>query len=129
MFCCSFLFFLCGVISLGIYIWGEPVQHKGASVVLVDTEGIGSTEQDQSYDVKIFSLALLLSSFFIYNSMGVIDERALEGLSLVVHLTEHISTKSGLLLFSFCFFVLISLFFPVFVFFFLVSVSFYFSFI
>lgn len=41
--------------------------------------------------------AILLSSYFIYNSMGVIDESALSCLSLVVNLTKHISTKSTLI--------------------------------
>jgi hypothetical protein len=84
----------------GIYIWGRPIvlQREGdepLSVLLVDTEGIGSIQQDQTYDVKIFSLAILLSSYFVYNSMSIIDERALDGLSLVVNLTKQISTRSN----------------------------------
>ena len=48
----------------------------------------------QDHDAKIFALALLLSSYFIYNSVGSIDESALNSLSLVVELTKHIKTKS-----------------------------------
>jgi Guanylate-binding protein, N-terminal domain len=44
--------------------------------------------------VRIFSLAILLSSFFIYNSVGSIDESALSNLSLVINLTKHIHLKS-----------------------------------
>ena len=40
------------------------------------------------HDSIIFSLALLLSSNFIYNSVGSIDEGALNNLSLVVNLTS-----------------------------------------
>jgi hypothetical protein len=79
----------------GIYVWGDPPKRNGVNIILLDTEGLGSTQQDQAYDTKIFSLALLLSSYFIYNSMGTIDERALEGLHLVTNLTKHISTKSN----------------------------------
>ena len=64
-------------------------------IILVDTEGIGSIQQDQTYDAKIFSLAILLSSYFVYNSLSIIDERALDGLSLVVNLTKQISVKSN----------------------------------
>ena len=46
--------------------------------------------------MRIFSLALLLSSYFIYNSTGSIDENALNNLSLVVNLTKHIQFKSHL---------------------------------
>lgn len=83
----------------GIYVWGRPIvverEEEGPmSILLVDTEGIGSIQQDQTYDVKIFSLAVLLSSYFVYNSMSIIDERALDGLSLVVNLTKQISVRS-----------------------------------
>ena len=45
-------------------------------------------------DIKIFSLALLLSSYFIFNCMNAIDENALEALSLVVNLSKHIHVRS-----------------------------------
>ena len=37
---------------------------------------------------------MLISSAFIYNSVGAIDEEALQNLSLVVNLTKHIHIKS-----------------------------------
>jgi hypothetical protein len=60
-------------------------------------QGIGSIQQNQNYDSRIFSFAILLSSYFIYNSMSVLDERALESLSFIVNLTRHISQKSVIL--------------------------------
>jgi len=63
-------------------------------VIVVDTEGIGGLDEDQNHDMRIFSLALLISSFFVYNSMGSIDENAISGLSFVTKLTEHISVRS-----------------------------------
>ena len=50
-------------------------------ILLIDTEGIASFTQNDTHDVKVFSLALLLSSFFVYNSLGSIDESAIERLS------------------------------------------------
>lgn len=84
----------------GIFIWGKPIildrpNEEPLHVLLVDTEGIGSIQQDQTYDVKIFSLAILLSSYFVYNSLSIIDERALDGLSLVVNLTKQITVRSN----------------------------------
>jgi len=58
----------------GIWLWGAPIQSKsriaGAPdyVVLLDTEGLQSLCQTEGHDAKIFCLAILLSSFFIYNS-------------------------------------------------------------
>jgi hypothetical protein len=54
------------------------------NVLIIDTEGIGAYDSEENSDTKIFLLALLLSSFFIYNSVGSIDEKAINGLSLVV---------------------------------------------
>ena len=62
--------------------------------ILIDTEGLGSTNRDQQIDIKIFSLAMLLSSYFIFNSMNAIDENSLESLSLVVNLSKHIHVNS-----------------------------------
>ena len=45
--------------------------------------------------MRIFSLAILLSSYFIYNSTGSIDEQALQNINLVVNLTKHIHLKSS----------------------------------
>lgn len=53
-------------------------------MIVMDTEGIGATDQVDNYDTKVFMLAMLLSSYFIYNSVGAIDEKAISNLSLVV---------------------------------------------
>ena len=60
----------------------------------MDSEGIGALDEDADHDTRIFSLTILLSSFFLYNSIGALDESALENLSLVVNLTKHIHIKS-----------------------------------
>ena len=69
---------------------GDPIQ-----VLIMDTEGLGALDEDSNHDVRIFSLAILLSSYFIYNSFGSIDENALQNLNLVVNLTKHIQVKSS----------------------------------
>lgn len=65
---------------------GEPP----FKVFIVDSEGIGAFNEDQNHDTRIFLLALLLSSYFIYNSMGTIDENALQNLSLIVNLSKQL---------------------------------------
>ena len=64
-------------------------------MLVVDSEGIGGLDEDNNHDMRIFSLALLLSSYFLYNSVGSIDENALNSLSLVVNLTNHIQFKTS----------------------------------
>ena len=62
---------------------------------MVDSEGIGAFNEDQNHDTRIFLLALLLSSYFVYNSMGTIDEQALQNLSLIVNLSKSIQVSNG----------------------------------
>lgn len=38
--------------------------------ILLDTEGIDATDQTGQYSTQIFSLAVLLSSLFVYNQVG-----------------------------------------------------------
>ncbi|CAK4114129.1 unnamed protein product [Aphanomyces euteiches] len=79
----------------GIWMWGEPfVLEDGTSVIFLDTEGIGSVDREQTHDTRLFALALLLGSYFVYNSRGVIDGNAIEDLSLVVNLSKHIQTSA-----------------------------------
>ena len=84
----------------GLWLWnrvcdGVDKDGKPVKYLIVDTEGIGALDTNSQHDSTIFSLALLLSSFFIYNSVGSIDESALNNLSLVVNLTKHIHVRSS----------------------------------
>ena len=56
----------------GLWIWGTPLkgtQPDGTSIniLVIDTEGIGALDEDSNHDTRVFSLAVLLSSLFIYN--------------------------------------------------------------
>lgn len=59
----------------------------------MDTEGLGGVDENKNHDSRIFTLAVLLSSFFIYNSKGAIDENALQNMSMVVNLANNIQVK------------------------------------
>jgi hypothetical protein len=64
-------------------------------VMVVDTEGLGAMSASDTHDARIFSLALLLSSMFLYNSKGTIDQPAINTLSLVANISDHIRTSSA----------------------------------
>lgn len=84
----------------GIWMWGKPikVQNKDTdeitNIIVIDSEGLGAIDQDSGHDCRIFALVLLLSSVFIYNSVGTIDENSINNLSLVINLTKHIQVRS-----------------------------------
>lgn len=75
----------------GIRIRKTPL-HASADVTVfvVDTEGIGSLTADSDHDTKILALSLLLSSTFLYNSLGSIDDAALQSLGLMQNVSEFI---------------------------------------
>ncbi|XP_043936641.1 guanylate-binding protein 1-like isoform X2 [Protopterus annectens] len=82
----------------GIWMWcvPHPLKHDH-TLILLDTEGLGDVEKgDDKHDCWIFALAVLLSSMFVYNSLGTIDQNALDKLHYVTELTEHIKVKSSL---------------------------------
>lgn len=81
----------------GLWVWSKPIvttyKDKPLKVLVIDSEGIGALNEDANHDTRIFLLALLLSSYFIYNSMGTIDENALQNISLIVNLSKEIQIK------------------------------------
>ena len=83
----------------GIWMWGAPLQLSapGApdNLLLLDTEGLQSLSATEGHDAKIFSLAILLASSFLYNSEKAINNAAIDQLSLVAQLTQRIRAKSG----------------------------------
>ncbi|XP_029409486.1 guanylate-binding protein 1-like [Nannospalax galili] len=66
----------------GIWMWCVPHPKKpGHTLVLLDTEGLEDVEKgDNQNDCWIFALAVLFSSTFIYNSMGTINQHAMDQL-------------------------------------------------
>lgn len=82
----------------GIWIWNKPVRlNETTDMIILDTEGLHSVcmmpliqiyknkyaffsdeiERDESVDVKIFVISVLLASMLVYNNIGHIDELAI----------------------------------------------------
>jgi len=62
--------------TIGVWLWIVPETYKDSNgkdltVVLLDSEGIGSTSGEEYGDRQIFTLTVLLASLLIYNSAGV----------------------------------------------------------
>ena len=56
--------------------------------IVLDTEGFGAMEETDAYNNKIILFAMLLSSYFIYNSVGSIDEKSLNNLNTITNLAK-----------------------------------------
>lgn len=84
----------------GLWIWSKPIDctttdGKPCKALVIDTEGFGAFDEDQNHDYKIFVLSVLLSSLFVYNSVGTIDEQAIQSLSFVVNLSKKLQSGKG----------------------------------
>ena len=82
----------------GLWLWNVPIQasnshHSDFRLLIIDSEGIGSFSANETYDTQVFALALMLSSFFMYNSIGNIDDNAITRLGLVTELSKYIKSK------------------------------------
>ncbi|KAI8467215.1 MAG: GBP-domain-containing protein [Monoraphidium minutum] len=84
----------------GLWMWSVPIPTKDAdgrpcNLLLVDCEGVDAVDQGQKHSAQVFSLAVLLSSVFVYNQVGAIDAVALERLSMVCELAKRIKERSA----------------------------------
>ena len=85
----------------GIWLWSNPLMISNKSspncfpAFLIDTEGLGAYDEEINHDTKIFLMAILISSLFIYNSFGTIDEVALNNLSLILNLSKSLKLRNN----------------------------------
>lgn len=77
----------------GLWIYRGVLKGAKCSILCVDTEGIDALDADSTHDVKIFTLALLLSSVFLYNSVGALDEAAMQTLGLVTRVVNNVRVE------------------------------------
>ena len=87
----------------GIWLWSNPLiisnqnnNNQPFPVYLIDTEGLGAYDEEINHDSKIFLIAILISSLFIYNSFGTIDEAALSNLSFILNLSKSLKLRNNL---------------------------------
>ena len=84
----------------GLWLWTQTLKSENEEncdmdILVIDTEGFGGTDENINHDNKIFIFSLLLSSYFIFNSVGHIDENALNNLSLIINLAKDIQVKAS----------------------------------
>lgn len=60
------------------------------NVLIMDSEGLGSVNETMKHDMNVFCLSVMMSSVLVYNSVGSIDEIAVEGLECVVNMARRV---------------------------------------
>ena len=84
----------------GLWMWGRPIVHRTSrdeilNVFIVDSEGMGACEEESTHDSRVFALTMLLSSCFIYNSRGIIEEDAVSSRGLVVGMGRYVELTAS----------------------------------
>lgn len=76
----------------GIWMWSKPLlnERQGNYIFFLDTQGSASLNRDGNNDAKVFTLANLISSYLIFNSVGAIDEKSIGELNVVTQLSKNI---------------------------------------
>ena len=76
-------------VTKGIWIWKGNTYHQFAAgepptrIIFLDTEGLGDIENDESWDLKLLTLSVLLSSEIIFNLKERISREVLDQLVIV----------------------------------------------
>ncbi|XP_010522589.1 PREDICTED: guanylate-binding protein 1 [Tarenaya hassleriana] len=77
-----------------LWMWIEPVKRIAEddteyNLVLLDVETGDTDDRSDTHSTQIFSLAVLLSSLFIYGPTGSEDDIAVDNLSLLMEIVKH----------------------------------------
>ena len=81
----------------GLWVWTKPIfnEKDNLNIFFIDCEGLSSVDSNNSMDHRIFSLTVLISSFFIYNQIGAIDENSISSLSIVTQIIKSVAIREG----------------------------------
>ena len=74
----------------GIWVYPQLVDVGGCRCLVLDTEGTASLDASADDDARLVTLALLLSSLLVFNSVGCLDETNLSNLGTVSLLARDI---------------------------------------
>lgn len=90
---------VCRSVTRGLFMSPTPIKVRGKKhpILLIDCEGIGSGHSQDGSDASItviYALALVISSLFMPNTMGLIDENSIKALANAVEVTQHIADNN-----------------------------------
>lgn len=81
----------------GLWLWSQQVYNDkdNLNIFFMDTEGLDSVDSNNTTDHKLFALSVMLSSYFIYNSVGSINELSINSLALITQLIKTVTLDKG----------------------------------
>ena len=79
--------------TFGLWISPRLLDNR---VLLLDSEGLGSTASQVDHDLNIIALSMILSSVFIYNSPGPINTTTIGDLSIASKVSKLLTGKNNI---------------------------------
>ena len=73
----------------GVWVCPEVVD----GVLLMDTEGLGSTDVSSQHDLFVFALTIMLSNVILYNTVGAVKSDVITKLHVAEQFGDHVSRK------------------------------------
>ena len=75
----------------GVWISKTPLKSLDEKYyhIVMDAEGLSSTDKDSDHDLKLLLFQLVVSSTLIYNNFGAIEQAALETLRSSIELKKY----------------------------------------
>ena len=72
----------------GILLHNVSSRHTDRKIMVLDSEGLNALDSNIQHDVRIFALSVLISSTFVYNVQGALDETTLNSLKVVTDFVQ-----------------------------------------
>jgi hypothetical protein len=80
----------------GLWLSPKTIQNtRGQTIIVVDSEGVGSTDVTADHDRAILALVLLLSSAVIYNNSGPVTSSTLDELQLAAKIGQMLQSDAA----------------------------------
>lgn len=79
----------------GIEDGGDGGGGNSFDILVLDSEGTEALNRQSHYNTNLLTLLFLISSTFVYNTKGSIDEAALEKLTTVVQAARRVMSKNS----------------------------------
>jgi len=82
--------------TMGLWICRTDITvNKNVEVWFVDSEGFFGPNVSETYDAKIFTIAMLLGDEFIYNTVKIIDSQSVQMLEMLARRAQLFRVKSS----------------------------------
>ncbi|KRX01936.1 P-loop containing nucleoside triphosphate hydrolase [Pseudocohnilembus persalinus] len=84
----------------GLWVYSKALSSTNSDfpnqkILVIDSEGLGGIDEDSNHDQTILVIAMMISSYLCFNSVGNIDESSLSTLGIVINMLKQLAIKNN----------------------------------